>query len=136
MKLFAATVEYAPSLRIDGERLIYVRLKVICEANGSSLWEEDFEDVETTLAENDIYTSSVKIMGNDCIARIDTSKTDMSAFVEWTPTVKTDSLCIRTFYTILNKDKLDMFGKDSAWLTIFMGDRSLAEWFKLLEAKV
>ncbi len=136
MKLFAAAVEYSSQLRIDGEQLIYVRLKVICDANGQDLWEEDFEDVKAELAENDIHVIAIIPIGGDVVARIDTTKTNMSDFVEWTPNVKTDALCVRTFYTILNKDKKDMFGTDSAWNTIFMGNRALSEWFGVLEAKV
>ncbi len=136
MKLFAAALEYSPQTRIDGEQLVYVRLKVICEADGLTLWEQDFEDITAELAENDIYVKRVNRLDDDYVACIDTTKTDMSAFVEWTPNVKTDSLCIRTFYTIYNKDKQDIFGSDSAWNTIFLSDRPLAEWYQKLEAKV
>ena len=38
--------------------------------------------------------------------------------------------------TILNKDGKDMFGTDSAWNTIFLGNRALADWYRELEAKV
>ena len=135
MKLFAATIEYAPSTRIDGEQLIYTRLKVICEADGQTLW-EGIDNVTQELAENDIYVSMVKRVGDDFVARIDTEKTDIGAFVEWTPNVKTDSLCVRTFYTIMNKDRKDLFGADSSWNTTFLGERSLADWYSELEAKV
>lgn len=136
MKLFAAAIEYAPSQRIDGEQLIYVRLKVICEADGLTLWESDFEDINQELTDNGICVRTINKYGDDYIARIDASSTNISDFVEWTPSVKTDSLCMRTFYTILNKDGNDMFGVDSAWNTIFLGGRSLADWHRELEAKV
>lgn len=135
MRLFAATLEYAPSTRIDGEQIVYTRLKVICEADGLTLW-EGVDDVDQELAENDIFVTFSKRIDSDYIARIDTDKTDISAFVEWTPNVKTDSLCVRTFYTIMNKDKNDLFGSDSTWNTTFLGDRSLADWYSALEAKV
>jgi hypothetical protein len=136
MKLFAAAIEYAPQVRIDGEQLTYVRLKVICEADGLTLWEGDFEDIEAELAENDIHVKTIRRLGDNYVARIDVSRTNIADFVEWAPNVKTDSLCLRTFYTILNKDGKDMFGIDSAWNTVFLGDRSLADWYRELEAKV
>ncbi len=136
MKLFAASLEYAPQLRIDGEQIIYARLRVICEADGLTLWESDFTNLEEELAENDIYVTNIKQLGDAYVAKIDTDKTNMGDFVEWQPNLKSDSLCVRTFYTIFNKDRKDLFGADSAWNTIFLENRSLADWYKELEAKV
>lgn len=136
MKLFAASLEYAPQQRIDGEQLVYARLRVVCEADGITLWESDFTNLEDELLENDIHVTNIKHVGDVYIAKIDTTKTNMGDFVEWQPNIKTDALCVRTFYTIFNKDRKDMFGSDSAWNTIFLEHRSLADWYNELEAKV
>jgi hypothetical protein len=127
MKIFAAALEYAPGLRLDGSPCTYVRFRVIVEG-AADLWsDEDLSALEV----NEIAIRSIKEVDGIHIVRIEAAATDLSGFVEWIPSeADPESLTLRTFLNVLGTDGKSVFGHDDCWNTISIGDRSLNYWFE------
>jgi hypothetical protein len=142
MKIFAAALQYSPGKRLDGSPCTYVRFRVIVEG-AADLWtDEDLSALEA----NEIATRSIKEVDGIQLVRIDAAATDLSSFVEWTPSADgspselstgspsadPESLTLRTFLNVLGPDGKSLFGQDDCWNTIRIGDKPLNYWFHQL----
>ena len=139
--LCVGSLEFHEQEGLHKDTLIWVRLRLICEADGKTLWHDSFKsinDVKKVLDENEIdYYDVVKLADprtNIYVARAKSES--ISAFAPWTPGASVDSLYVRTFLTIINKNGSvsseikDIFDKDSCWNTVMMDSNSITDWFK------
>jgi hypothetical protein len=127
MKIFAAALEYAPGMRLDGTACTYVRFRVIVDGM-DGLWLEEDGSVHEALEVNEIACRSVKEVDGVHVVHIDASKTDLSGFVDWNADL-TSSLTLRTFLNVLGSDGKSVFGPDNCWDTISIGNKSLGYWY-------
>lgn len=127
MKIFAAALEYAPGVRLDGTACTYVRFRVIVDGK-NDLWLEE-GCVNEALELNEIACRSVIEVDGVHIVRIDASKTDLGGFMEWQAD-QVNSLTLRTFLNVLGSDGKSLFGPDNCWDTISIGDHSLTYWYE------
>lgn len=132
--LFVGSLEFAKCQRLDKKQLIWVRLKVLVEGDGTTLWKDSFtgiDDIKSTLQTNDIEVHDVTEVSDKLyIARV--NPTSLNEFNEWTNDSK--ELSVRTFITIIDGEtRTDMFDKDSLWLMNTIESKSISEWFTILK---
>ena len=132
--LCVGSLEFHEEEGLNKETLTWVRLRIICEADGSTLWHDNFEsisDVKNALDENEIdYYNIVKVQPNIYVTRAKSQS--ISAFANWMPGVPSDSLYVRTFITIVSKTT-DIFDKDSCWNTTIIDSKSINDWFQKIK---
>lgn len=132
--LFVGSLEFAKCQRLDKKQLIWVRLKVLVEGDGTTLWKDSFtgiDDIKSTLQTNDIEVHDVTEVSDKLyIARV--NPTSLNEFNEWTNDA--EELSVRTFITIIDGEtRTDMFDKDSLWLMNTIESKSISEWFTILK---
>ena len=81
----------------------------ILTIGGVELWEDDNMDLEVKeiLEQNDIFTDSVKKLGDVYLCKVDPQKTKLTDFYKWNEITDTSTFCWRTLYT---------FGDNHNWL--------------------
>ncbi len=145
--LCVGSLEFHEQEGLNGNSHIWARLRLICEADGKTLWHDSFKsikDVKQALNDNDIeYYDVVKIPksednSNIYIARAKSQS--IASFAPWLPdSCSDDSLYVRTFITIFNKNSVvsasakDIFDKDSCWDTTIIDTKSINDWFKKIK---
>lgn len=132
--LFVGSLEFAKCQRLDKKQLIWVKLKVLVEADGTTLWKDSFtgvDDIKATLQTNDIKVHDVIQVPNGIYAaRVNPAS--LNEFNEWTS--KSEELSVRTFLTVLDGEtRTDMFDKDSLWAINTIESKSISEWFTILK---
>ena len=83
---------------------------MILTVGGIELWEDDVKDLQDTkeiLEQNDIFTDSVKKVGDVYLCKVDSQKTKLTDFYKWNEITDTSTFCWRTLYT---------FGDNHNWL--------------------
>jgi hypothetical protein len=137
--LCVGSIEYSSRNSLNGEQLLWVRLRVICESDGKTIWNDTFnsiKDVQETLLENDIAVHDIIQVSPDIfVARAKTES--MNNLAEWKPGCNPDELYVRTFLTVIDANtNQDIFERDSCWLTTLLGDRPIDIWFQHLKSIV
>lgn len=131
--LCVGSIDYSSKGSLDGKQLTWIRLRLLCDSDGHSLWNDSFtdiDDVRQTLVSNDIdIYNIVQHDANTFIALAKSSS--INELNEWNPNGLNNGLCVRTFITIIC-DKSDMFGQDSCWPTTYMGNDSIYNWYNHL----
>jgi hypothetical protein len=132
--LLVGSLEFAKCQRLDKKPLIWVKLKVLVEADGKTLWKDSFtgiNDIKSTLQSNDIkYHDVIKVSDGVYVARVHPSS--LNEFNEWT--LDTEELSVRSFLTIIDGETgADMFDKDSLWTENTLESQSIDQWFNILK---
>ncbi len=132
--LLVGSLEFAKCQRLDKKQLIWVKLKVLVEGDGKTLWKDSFtgiDDIKSTLQSNDIkYHDVIKVSDSLYVARVNPSS--LNEFNEWTQ--DTEELSVRTFLTIIDGETgADMFDKDSLWTINTLESKSIDQWFTILK---
>lgn len=131
-----ASLEFNEQKGLNNEIFIWIKLQVVCESDGKTLWHETFnsvDDVKESLQNNEIDVYDViEIEQGIYAARAKSSS--MLLLAPWSPSVSEDSLYVRTFYTIINKNQIkstcqDIFDRDSCWSSIKLDSKTISEWF-------
>jgi hypothetical protein len=96
------SIEHATSENLEKKPITWIRFKIICEADGRTLWHDTCRtvaDVAQTMADNDIkYHSIIHPEPNIFIVRA--KPESLAELKDW----PSDEMCVRTFYTLCNKD--------------------------------
>ena len=137
--LCVGSIEYCPRNSLNDEQLIWVRLKVICEADGYTLWNDTFnsiEDVRASLTDNDIDVHDILQVNADTFVARAKAET-FNALAEWRPDASPHALYVRTFLTVIDaKTNQDIFERDSCWISTMLGDKPIDKWFQHLKSIV
>lgn len=133
--LCCGSLEYFDKKRLDGENIRWIKLRILCDADGYTLWKDSFTDladVRACLESNgiDVYDVSEEMPGL-YVARAKAKSMDELA--EWNSENSNEGLCVRTFLTCKNNEGHDLFGSDSCWLTTLIGDRSIDTWYERIK---
>ena len=129
--LCVGSIDYSMTTRLDGKQSIWTRLRLLCDADGHSLWSDrfiDLNDARQSLIDNGIEFYEINEESpNLFVARAKSSS--MNELTEWNPNGHNDGLCVRTFITIIDSDTHDLFDQDSCWLTSMVGGHTINKWF-------
>jgi hypothetical protein len=143
--LCVGSLEYHEQEGLNGDSHVWVRLRLICEADGKTLWHDSFnsiKDVKQALNDNDIeFYDVVKAPTSDGDTNIYIARAksqSISTFSTWNPdSCSDDSLYVRTFITIFNKHSTestkDIFNKDSCWDSTIIDTKSINDWFEKIK---
>jgi len=133
--LCIGSLDYSKGTSLDNQPIVWVRLRLLCEADGQSLWTDKFADINdviSTIKTNDISIYDiVQEDENTFIAR--SASKSMNELTEWEPNGNNEGLCVRTFYTLLNNNNCDLFNQDSYWMTKYIGNKSIHDWYNLIK---
>ena len=134
------SIEYATAENLETQPLNWIRFKIICEANGRTLWHDsccNIEDVAQIMNNNDIkYHSIINPEPNIFIVRA--YPKSLAELKDW----PSNEISVRTFYTLQDKDHNDLFNTDSCWLSANLLElKTIDYWYRMikqmeLEAKV
>ncbi len=135
--LCVGSIEYCTRNSLNEEQQLWVRLKIICEPDGKTLWRDTFnsiENVKESLKDNDIDYYDIIDVGNDTyVARAKAES--INQFAEWRPGTDTEDMCVRTFLTVIDANSnQDIFERDSCWLTTLLGDDTVDKWFQYIKS--
>lgn len=129
--LCVGSIDYSTNTRLDGKTSIWVRLRLLCDADGKSLWTDSFSDINDarqSLIDNGIeFYELTEELPDLFVARAKSSS--MNELTEWNHAAINDGLCVRTFITIMDNADHDLFDKDSCWLTSEVGGHNINKWF-------
>ena len=129
--LCVGSIDYSQNTRLDGKPSIWVRLRLLCDADGKSLWIDKFSDINDarqSLIDNKIEFYEITEECPDLfVARAKSSS--MNELTEWNSEAPNDGLCVRTFITIMDGGERDLFDQDSCWLTSLVGGYNINKWF-------
>jgi hypothetical protein len=133
--LCCGSIEYFKKKRLDGKDLLWIKLRILCDSDGYSLWKDSFvdvNDVRSCLQSNeiDVYNVYEKTPGL-YIARAKAAS--INELNEWKVDGPNEGLCVRTFYTIQDLSANDMFSSDSCWLSTMIDDRSIYSLFESIK---
>ncbi len=135
-KLCCGSLEFCKKKRLDGENITWIKLRILCDSDGYTLWNDSFTDladVRACLESNGIQVYHVKEETKGLYVARATSVA-MNELNEWQPeSPHNQGLCVRTFITILNDDNNDMFSSDSCWLTTQIGNKSINHWYESIK---
>ncbi len=129
--LCIGSLDYSRSTRLDNKSFTWVRLRLLCDADGHTLWTDSFidlNDARQTIANNGIDIYDIVEEAPDLFVARAQSKS-MDELNEWNYNGDNDGLCVRTFLTIMDDNKHDLFDQDSCWLSSNIGGKSINEWF-------
>ncbi len=134
-ELCCGSIEYSKKKRLDGKDLIWIKLRILCDSDGSSLWKDSFtdiNDVRTCLQNNDIDIYDVyQELPGLYIARAKASS--INELNEWNSDGSNEGLCVRTFYTVTDSSGNEMFGSDSCWRSTLIDNKSIYNLFESLK---
>ncbi len=129
--LCIGSLDYSKNTCLDNKSFTWVRLRLLCDADGRTLWTDSFtdlNDVRQTIANNGIEIYDIVEEAPEIFVARAQSRS-MDELTEWKYNSVNDGLCVRTFLTIINDNKHDLFNQDSCWLTSSIGGKSINEWF-------
>ena len=139
MSLCVGSIEYHQKKRLDGENITWIKLRLLCDSDGYTLWNDSFTDladVRACLESNGIQVYDVREEApNLYVARA--TPAAMNELNEWqsgTSNRENQGLCVRTFLTIIDNKADDLFSSDSCWLSTIIGDKSINNWYERIKA--
>lgn len=133
--LCVGALEYCRKKRLDGETITWIKLRILCDADGYTLWKDSFTDladVRACLESNDIdvYDVREEIPGL-YVARAKAKS--MNELNEWNSEGTNEGLCVRTFLTVKDNNDHDLFASDSCWISTLIGDKSISKWYESIK---
>ncbi len=134
--LCCGSLEFCKKKRLDGEYITWIKLRLLCDADGYTLWKDNFTDladVRACLESNgiDIYDVNEEIPGL-YVARAKAKSID--ELTEWNVDGPNEGLCVRTFLTCTDNNDHDLFGSDSCWLSTMISDKSVHNLYERIKA--
>ncbi len=129
------SIECAEAQNLEKQPLNWIRFKIICEADGRTLWHDSCStvaDVAGIMEDNDIkYHSIANPEPGVFIVRAYAAS--LAELKDW----PADEMCVRTFYTLQDISKNDLFNADSCWLSESLIElKTVADWYRLISQMV
>ncbi len=126
------SIEYATTENLEKQPIKWIRFKIICEADGRTLWHDTcrtIADVAQTMTDNDIkYHSIINPEPNIFIVRA--KPESLAELKDW----PADEMCVRTFYTLHDKENNDLFNTDSCWLSNGLVElKTIDYWYRMVK---